>query len=279
MRMNDYDPYEKMVGGLHAVAQEVGRFDAARKVLGMQDAYLEHNPSRYTEAQQAALVYFLRAHLYKAQVAQLYLEQLWSLHHAVDVDLLVRDVLINVCDEHEFRDQNLLLASHLLDGYLIQAKAAYDFMLLFFNAFLGFEPERHFNGQKLQKNIRSLVTDGHPYAPAALTLHTYIDEQLWNLDELTQGKWQKAWGKVIADLRNAMVHRDVDHPDFDRSLRLADLLLDTWPALDSITCSRFSQDIGNCQFEVWSELIPAIFDMPWMPGPYRDDLWNEPPPQ
>ena len=100
------------------------------KLQAMEEIYLQKT-SEYSETECKQIIYFREAFVYKFHLANLHLEQLWALAHIGNQPSLLREVLKNIFDVHQFREDNLLLPSFAIEGFIIQGTAFLDFYMLY----------------------------------------------------------------------------------------------------------------------------------------------------
>jgi hypothetical protein len=81
----------------------------------MQEIYLRGNPDLYTSNELQQVRYYLKAVSYKFHLANLSLEQLWSLSDTKRQELL--HALQNSLDRLDVSDDELLLISFVFEGF------------------------------------------------------------------------------------------------------------------------------------------------------------------
>ena len=263
--------YHSIVSGLRSLLQGVRQNDDSilRKLDAMQTLYLQKWASSYSLAETEALRYHLRAVSYKFYLADLSLEQLWSLSQATRDRLL--EALQNSLDRLVVSDGELLLICFALEGFLFQAKAFLDFYMLYVCLFLrtgyrgSMSRARFFNG--LEK-VRS-----GPFAGKARAVEDYFRDKVFRPGD-AKGFVPENWGTLLGSLRDKIAHRDRLRPSFDGSEKLLEKVLLDWPTLQGTTYERFCQDMQNGMFALFTDVSPVLYELEWKAGPYRPDLWE-----
>jgi len=82
---------------------------APMKVSEMHNHFLDSNPKLYNEIELQKLEYFLKSYLYKFYLANMHLEQLWSLASKHTKENNLFGILKNIFDEHSSIDDNVIL--------------------------------------------------------------------------------------------------------------------------------------------------------------------------
>ena len=128
--------YNKISAGLRVLLQDSRRSAdiPLEKLCAMQEIFLQRNPDFYTPDELQQVQYYLKAVSYKFHLANLSLEQLWSLSHTKRQELLY--ALQNSLDCLEVSDDGLLLISFVFEGFLLQARTFLDFYMLYLCLFL-----------------------------------------------------------------------------------------------------------------------------------------------
>lgn len=127
--------------GLEQLLTRISKISAhnlSQKLLTMQELYVQNHPDTYTEGRVKQIRYYLKVVLYKFELANLSLEQLWALSETKRGELI--SVLENAFDTLGTSDDELLLMSFAFEGVLFQTMACLEFYLLYLCYFLQLLP-------------------------------------------------------------------------------------------------------------------------------------------
>ncbi len=264
--------YNKIYIGLVDLSRAVKVYATSiyQKLRAMEKIYLERNPS-YTDIEIKKIKYFGEAFAYKFHLANMYLEQLWSLTHLDNHPPALRDVLANIFDSHQFNENKQLLPSIVFEGFIIQGKAFLDFYMLYICSIFKIHETNHLSGKKLIKALEYDVKE--PYKSTAKQVKLYFEKNVFSGTDngafLTNN-----WGELLKKLRDSLVHRDILYPNFDNDVALLEIIIGKWPTKEiDLTCSRFCQDIHNVMFCLVEELAATVYGLEWIPGPYKQGMW------
>lgn len=242
------------------------------KLQAMEELYLREYPERYTLEQTAALQYFRKAVGYKELITSWQTEEMWGVVRTGAGDRLLLDVLRNVYDEHETRDDEFLLLSFLLDSFLLQATAFLDFYTLYLCEF--FQINRQYAlGKSFLGRLETVDTDR--FGSRASLVSAYFAEKVFATPPSRHGTCIIGWGSIVRDLRHSTVHRDQLVPSFDTNEELVEKKLRDWPEdLKAIQCARFCSDVQGDMFAMVSTLAGVLYDVDWQPGPYVPGMFG-----
>jgi len=85
------------------------------------------------------------------------------------------------------------------------------------------------------------------------------------------------WGTILRRLRNFITHRDRSRPDFVANTPLYSQLGITiidWNDLEKLSFGHFCQYIHNGMFEFYPTLSTILYDLKWIPGPYKSGMFT-----
>jgi hypothetical protein len=240
-----------------------------QKLYAMQEVYLLRHPELYTSEQVEYLQYYLKSVIYKFHLANLSLEQLWSIGDSKRLTAL--DALENGMDRLDCSDNELLLSSFALEGFLFQGNALLDFYMLFSCLLL----------RTREKGSMSSKTDFYkelgkvqhePFAGKAKWLENYFKGNVFAEPD-KQRFDDNAWGTLLRSLRDKIAHRDIIRPSFESQETLIRGVLFDWPTLRGMPYDRFCQAMENGMFSLMTEAASYLYELDWKPGPYRPNLW------
>mgnify|MGYP000870219539 CR=1 FL=1 len=263
--------YSKIFIGLTDLTRAVREYATHLpiKLEAMEKIYLQKT-SGYSEVEQKKIVYFREASAYKFHLANLHLEQLWSLMHVGNQSPLLKDVLRNIYDTHQFAEDSILLPSFAIEGFIIQGTAFLDFYMLYMCSIFQISETNYLSGRKFLKALQQVE---QPHKARSEQVYDYFAEKVFG-ESNTGAILTDNWGGLLKSLRNSLVHRDTLFPDFQNENSLLIKVVGEWPEkLMNLSCSRFSQDIQNVMFYLMTELAAIVYDLEYKPGPYRLDMW------
>jgi hypothetical protein len=240
-----------------------------QKLEAMQEVYLQRNPTLYTQPEEQELCYYLKAVSYKFYLATLSLEQLWALSYTKREELLY--ALQNSLDKLECSDDEVLLSSFALEGFLIQGWAFLEFYMLYICRALRTEHEGRISAHKFRKELEKVQQE--PLATKAREVRDYFDAKVFGTHD-GQDFVRGDWGTLLQSLRDKIVHRDLLRPSFESSETLLDKVLFERPTLQGMTYERFCEDMRNGMFCSITDVSPILYDLEWKAGPYRPTLWQ-----
>ena len=262
--------YQEISRALHLLMKDCRRdVDASlQKLQAMQDICTERSRGRYTPCEVERLQYYLQGVRYKFHLANLSLEQLWSLSHTKRETLFY--ALQNSLDRLDVSDDELLLISFVFEGFLFQAMSFLDFYMLYICLFL---KTGHQGSMTRQRFFAALARVSEAsFAAKAKEVHDYFSTRVFGPSD---GTWLSPhdWGSILKSLRDKIAHRDRIRPSFNSDETLAGKVLFDWPTLRDITWDRFCQYMQNGMFYLFVEVSPVLYELEWKPGPYKPNLW------
>ena len=264
--------HQKIAEGLQVLLQATRDYADSfpPKVCAMQAIYCKRSGSVYTQEELNQLRYYLQAAIYKFYLATLSLEQLWSLSHTKRDELL--ETLENSLDRLECSDDELLLMSFALEGFLFQGRAFLDFYMLYLCLFLRTGHKGSISRSSFNKAL--VGATGSAFEEKAKLVKDYFDTKVFGEFDRRFALNPDNWGALLTSLRDKIAHRDRLRPSFDSKEALVDKVLFDWPTIQGITYDRFFQYMHNGMFSLFADVSPIIYDLEWKAGPYRSDLWS-----
>lgn len=240
-----------------------------QKVHAMQDIYFQNNPSLFTPEECEIIEDLLKAAAYKFHLANLNLEQLWALSQNKRDELFY--ALENAIDQLSVSDDELLLISFALEGFLFQARAFLDFYMLYLCLSLKADHPGYMSTQKFFKALRGVQQS--PFAEKASQIHLYFDEHVFGSPDW-DGLNTNNWGSLLRSLRDKVAHKNRLRPAYESDEVLVGGILFDWPTLQGITYDRFCQYVQNGMFSLFTDLTPILYELDWKAGLYRPDMWE-----
>ncbi|MCB0262493.1 MAG: hypothetical protein R3C41_02630 [Calditrichia bacterium] len=240
-----------------------------QKIIAMQDIYLKNNPTLYTQKQIKQLDYYLKAVAYKFQLTTISLEQLWSLSYMKRRELDY--ALKNSLDRLDVFDNELIMVSFVLEGFLFQSRSLIDFLMLYICFFLKTGHQGSITKSKFYKELDKTL--GDPFSQKASLVNEYFRSKIFGTSDW-EGLNPNNWGSLIESLRNKIAHRDIIRPSFNSDESIFDNILFNWPTIQGITYDRFCQYMQNGIFTSFVNLSPILYELEWKSGPYMPTLWD-----
>lgn len=239
------------------------------KLKVMQEIYLRRNAALYTHEEIQQVEYYFKTVVYKFHLANLSLEQLWSLSEVKRQELF--HALENSLDRLDVSDDELLLISFVFETFLFQARSFLDFYMLYLCVFLKTGYQGRMSKDRFFKAL-DMVTQ-EPFLQKAELIRNYFSTKVFGCSDWT-GLNPNDWGTLLRSLRDKIAHRDRLHPSFDGSETLSGKVLFDWPTLREITYDRFCQYMDNGMFAIFTDVAPMIYELEWKSGPYKSEYWQ-----
>ncbi|MCA9893734.1 MAG: hypothetical protein KC615_12180 [Anaerolineae bacterium] len=238
-------------------------FHTAKKIQKMHAIYV--NKADFPSTEKAKAHSKLQAFCYKFQVSNYLLEQLWALSHTRR--MRVYDAILNSLDVMDTTDDELMLVSLHLENFLLQSRAFLDFYLLYLLSILRTAYEGSISREKFQKQLKISDTS------KAIWLSEYFETKVFGNTDWS-GMNPNDWGTLLVSLRDKVAHRDRLKYSFDGQEEITKGILHTWPTITEITYDRFCQYIQNGMFSMLEDISKQIYELEWIPGHYREDMWE-----
>jgi len=252
----------KVSAGLKALLRDTRQYadSIVQKIEAMHSYYLRGHSKLYGQIEREHLDHYLAALRFKFYLATLSLEQLWAMSHTKRDQVV--PALQNSLDRLECSDDELLLQSFLLEGFLFMGRAFLDFYMLYVALLLR---TGHKGSMRKSRFFKALdkIKEGR-FAERATKAEAYFQNRVFCPD---------CWGTRLESLRDKIAHRDIIRPSFESDETLIGQVLFDWPTIKGITYDRFCQEMQNGMFSLFTELSPVLYELEWKPGPYRPDLW------
>ncbi len=237
------------------------------KTKAAQETYLANNRGIYEDDEIATLQYFLDAFLYKFQLANFSLEQLWTIRDAKVVENL-HEIIRNSISTLDLTNNEVFLQSFLLEQFLFQGRSYLDFTMLYIAHFLRTGHE----GSMSTKTFYNRLAKAEPCSPRVKStkVEHYFKTKIFGTEKEIIITSPSNWGTLIKSLRDKIAHRDRIKLSKNSSDRIMnDILLD-FPTLNDLTYDTFCQAMQNGMWNTICELLfPILYDLEWKAGPYR----------
>ena len=241
------------------------------KASKAQEVYLRRNCEIYTQDETEAIRYFLDAFLYKYQITNFCLEQLWTMRDA-KVEANILDIMRNTIISLDLTKDEVFLQSHYLEQFLFQSRSCLDFFMLYLTKVLR---TRHVLNMSVDKFYTALPTSSPDVLnKKADQISDYFRQHVFSDEKNVQFALTPNWGQLVRSLRDRIAHRDrINITKNSRDLILNDVLL-AMPMLQDMTYEKFCQTIENGMYEMIRDLFPVVYDLEWQAGPYREGMFE-----
>ena len=228
--------------------------------------YVGKNASLYTDDEIKIIQHFLDAFLYKFQLANFSLEQLWTIRDA-KVEANLMNVVRNLVVSLELTDIEQFLQSHFFEQYLFQSRTCTEFYMLYIALLLQTGHQGHMSHTKFFKRLTGLPKS-HPerLLVKAQSVEQYLNANVFGSGDYIDGLYPSNWGELARSLRAKIAHKDMltvsmNSPD----TIMNDILLD-FPTIRDLTYDRFCQEIDNGIWCMVRDLFPVLYDIAWQAG-------------
>lgn len=267
------DEYKLIHDGLSDLSRAVRDYALSlpKKLEAMEEIFLQRN-QHYDELEIKRINYFREAFNYKFYLANMHLEEIWSLTHMESFKPMLLDILKNIYDDHKFQKDEIILPSFAFEGFILQGKAFLDFYMLYMCEIYKIDETHYLSGEKFINALDNL-DDNFPINNASIVKEYFAKNIYGNPNEGTF--LPNNWGEVLKILRDSLVHRDILSPDFKNEEPLLSQILGDWlEHYSDLTCSRFCQDVQNVMFTMITKLAAEVYGLEYKPGPFKPGMWQ-----
>ena len=236
------EEYSDVFSGLKNLAGVVRGYGASlpNKLEAMERVYLKQMQV-YEAGELKKIRYFREAYCYKFHLANLHLEELWSLTHLGISQPTLRGLLSNIYDLHDTGDDFMLLPSMAFEGFVVQGKAFLDFYMLHACSIFRIDKTQRMSSKKFIRALGEVREE--QFRAQANAVRAYFQCKVF-----AQGQGgvmpSNNWGELLKTLRDSLVHRDIMSPDFGSEIPLLDRLLGPWPKNEED--QGFSKVLAGC---------------------------------
>lgn len=233
--------------------------------------YVGKNASIYSEDELQTAQHFLDAFLYKYQLANFSLEQLWAIHEAkIEANLL--DIVRNLIESLELSDSEQFLQSHCFEQFLFQGRACLDFYMLYIAHLLRTGHEGSMSRDRFYKRLQNAKPNSLSIKAKRVEHHfkTNIFGSGYNIDGLAQNNW----GESLKSLRDKIAHKDEIKLSKNSLERIMNEILLDFPTIRDLTYERFCQEMHNGMWYMAKHLFPILYGIEWQAGPYREGMFE-----
>lgn len=241
------------------------------KTKAAQGIFLSKHTSVYSESEVKIIRYFLDAFLYKYQLANYSLEQLWAIRDA-KIESNILDIATNSITSLDLTDDEVFLASHNFEQFLFQSRSCLDFFMLYLAHLLRTSHEGSISTEKFYKRLSNAQPD--LLSNKARQIEEYFKTNVFGNAKDVNIISPTNWGSLLKSLRDKIAHKDRINMSKNSPDRIMnDILLD-FPTLKDLTYDRFCQAMENGMWFMINDLFPIIYDLEWQAGPYREGMFD-----
>ena len=241
------------------------------KTNAAQEVCLINNASLYSEIETETVRYFLVAFLYKYQLANYSLEQLWAIRDA-KVENNILDIARNSMTSLDLTNDEVFLQSYCLEQFLFQSRSGLDFYMLYLAHLLRTGHEGSMSTERFYKRLAKARPDY--LSDKARSVEEYFKTRIFGNEKQVDILSPTNWGTLIKSLRDKIAHKDRINLSMNSPDRIMhDILLD-FPTLKDLTYDRFCQAMENGMWLMIHDLIPILYDLEWQAGPYQVGMFD-----
>ena len=252
-------------------AAQLNMAPTSLKTQSAQNVFLRRNATLYDGIELKNIRYFLSAFLYKLQLANYSLEQLWSIRDAI-VEENMFAIIQNTVFFLELSDDGLFLQSHILEGFLFQSRSSLEFFMLYVAHLLRTGHEGSMSTKTFYKRLEKAKPEA--FMEKAEGIHDYVANHIFGTGKEFDHVSPTNWGTLLTSLRDKIAHKDRINYSMNSPDRIMnDILLD-FPTLQGMTYDRFCQAMQNGMWFMICDLFPILYDLEWQAGPYREGMFD-----
>lgn len=264
--------YKPIFSGLDALSKEGEKTasDLIEKLSQMEKIYFK-SVNCYSQNEQIKITYYRKAFSYKFYIANLHVEQLWSINHSIDPPLTLLEILDNIFDDHNTLEKEMILLCFCFEGFIIQSTAFLEFYKLFICSILKIQDTSDLKGIKFIELLTEVTEE--PFNAKAGALLDYASKNIYG-PSIDGGFVTRDWGKKIKKIRDSLVHRDNLNPNFNKGISLRSKVLNNKNNDLNVTVTRFCQDVQNGMFSLITDMATIKYELEYIPGPYKEGMWD-----
>lgn len=243
--------------------------NTALKLNRMQNLYLKTNREIYSEIEIKSIDYYFRALIFKFLMANISLEQLWSLSILKRSELIF--ALENSIKKLDITDEELIMISFVFENFLFQSRTFLEFIMLYLCKILKTNQRGSISTKKFYNALDKI--NECAFKEKSLKIKEYFKTNIFGVPD-----WDfqspKDWGTLLTSLRDKIAHRDTIKYSFKSDEILQKTILFNWPTLKDITYDRFCQYIQNGMFILFADIAPIIYELEWISGSFNENMWE-----
>ena len=241
------------------------------KTKAAQEIYLRNSATLYSDRETETVRYFLDAFLYKYQLANYSLEQLWSIRDTKLEDNIL-EIARNSTVSLELSADEVFLMSHTFEQFLFQSRSCLDFFMLYIAHLFRTGHEGSMSTEKFYKRLSNVKPNF--CCVKARRVEEYFKTNIYGKEKDVDTSSPTNWGSLLKSLRDKIAHKDrinMSRNSPDRIMH--DILLD-FPTLKDLTYDRFCQAMENGMWFMIHDLFPVLYELEWQAGPYREGMFE-----
>ncbi len=241
------------------------------KTKAGQEIYLRNNVTFYSESESKNVRYFLDTFLFKYQLANYRLEQLWAIRDAkVEINML--DIARNSITSLDLTNDEVFLQSHNLEQFLFQSRSCLDFFMLYLAHFLRTNHQGTMSTKAFYKRLGHSKPD--ELYNKATVVEQYFKTRIFGTEKEVDIISLTNWGTLVKSLRDKIAHKDRINISMNSPDKIMHDILVDFPTLKDLTYDKFCQAMENGMWFMICELFPVLYDLEWQAGPYREGMFE-----
>ena len=207
--------------------------------------------------------------LHKFYLGSYALEQLWA----------VQNYLKNSAHKNPNFGSNLtyqqdeitFLLAAIFDQVLYSWRSFLDFYLKYLLFFLTGKYIVTISTKKFKTEITNYINQ-KPKDKKTELVFDYIRK---NVLSRTFDNKTDSWGDLLRDLRDKTAHKKLIKPTIVEDKNSQGVVI-AWPKINGLNYSELAQhSFENSAFEMLVVLFPILYEMEWVPGPYKEGMFNQ----
>lgn len=240
-----------------------------QKILEAQNQYFINLEKGIETHKQKMTIELLDDAMHKFYLGSYFLEQLWGVHHYLEV----ADHGLPTFYNHDLTNQKneiSFLLSALLDQALYSWRSFIDFYLKYLLYFIIGE---YIVTMSLSDffNIMNNYINKNPENDLAIKIDDYIRTNVFSqrFDEETE-----SWGDLLKSLRDKTTHQKLLRPTLIERPNRRGYIVE-WPTIQGQDFSHLVQiNFENEAFKMIRELFPLLYGFDWISGPYKEGMYR-----
>jgi hypothetical protein len=197
------------------------------------------------------------------------LEQLWGVHHYLEVaDRGLPDLYDS--DTTSQHNEMTFLLSALLDQALYSWRSFLDYYLKYLLYFLTGEYIVTMSTKDFRKGITKFIEENQD-DKRVREIEGYIRTKVLSQ---TFGEEDESWGDLLKSLRDKTTHQKLIKPTIIEQPNQQGYTI-SWPTIGGRNYSELAQwEFENNAFEMLRELFPILYGFDWISGPYIEGMFE-----
>ncbi len=207
--------------------------------------------------------------LHKFYLGSYALEQLWAVQNYLKYSVHKNPNFDSNLTYQQ--DEITFLLAAIFDQVLYSWRSFLDFYLKYLLFFLTGNYIVTISTGKFRKEITNYINK-EPNDKKAELVYDYIRK---NVLSKTFDNQTDSWGDLLRDLRDKTAHKKLIKPTIIENKNNQGVMI-AWPTIKGLNYSELAQrSFENSAFEMLIKLFPILYEMEWVPGPYKEGMFNQ----